>query len=133
MFRWLEARAQEPGFRTEGGCRMVSEFRADFDNSQNSLADRVLAPYVARNTGQLMRIKVQHVGCGPRPHDIVIELNTASGPQRLVVNDSTIEDSSLAIGYPLRRDDRFVFVALPGITTKGSYRVWIPAQDIVPD
>jgi hypothetical protein len=78
-----------------------------------------------------MRIKVQPVGSGARPHDVVVELNTANGPQRLVVDDRDVEDNTLSVGYPLRRDDLFVFVALPKVTLNGSFRVWIPAQDVV--
>ena len=78
-----------------------------------------------------MRIKVQPVGSGARPHDVVVEFNTANGPQRLVVDDREVEDNSLAVGYPLRRDDLFVFVALPKVTLAGSFRVWVPAQDVV--
>jgi hypothetical protein len=78
-----------------------------------------------------MRIKVQPVGSGVRPQDVVIELNTANGPQRLVVEDSDVEGNSLSVGYPLRRDDLFVYVALPKVTIAGSFRVWVPAQDIL--
>ena len=78
-----------------------------------------------------MRIKVQPVGSGSRPHDVVVELNTANGPQRLVVDDREVEGNSLAVGFPLRRDDLFVYVALPKVTMAGSFRVWVPANDIV--
>jgi len=78
-----------------------------------------------------MRIKVQSVGSGVRPHDVVIELNTTNGPQRLVVEDSEVEGNSLSVGYPLRRDDLFVYVALPKVTSNSSFRVWVPAQDVV--
>ena len=79
-----------------------------------------------------MRVRVQSVGAGRRPHDVVIELNTATGPQRMIVDNRTVEAGSLAVGYPLRRDDGFVLVALPRETTSGSFRVWVPAQDILP-
>ena len=78
-----------------------------------------------------MRIKVQPVGSGVGPHDVVIELNTANGPQRLVVDDSEVKGNSLSVGYPLRRDDLFVYVALPKVTSAGSFRVWVPAHDVV--
>ena len=80
----------------------------------------------------MMRVKVQQIGSGVRPHDIVVELNTANGPQRLVVDDSAVEGNSLSVGYPLRRDDLFAYVALPKATTSGSFRVWVREQDLVP-
>ena len=78
-----------------------------------------------------MRVRVHQVGLGIRPHDIVIELNTANGPHRLVIDDREVEGNSMSVGYPLRRDDLFVYVALPKVTTNGSFRVWVPAQDVV--
>ncbi len=60
-----------------------------------------------------MRVRVHQVGSGINPHNIVIELNTANGPQRLVVDDREVEGNSMSVGYPLRRDDLFVYVALP--------------------
>jgi len=79
-----------------------------------------------------MRVKVQQIGSGVRPHDIVVELNTVNGPQRLVVDDSAVEGNSLSVGYPLRRDDLFAYVALPKATISGSFRVWVREQDLVP-
>ena len=78
-----------------------------------------------------MRVRVQQVGSGISPRDIVVELNTVNGPQWLVIDDNTVEGNSLALGYPLRRDDQFVYVALPKVTTSGSLRVWVSARDIV--
>jgi len=93
--------------------------------------DRSERLHVAANSETAMRVRVQQVGLGISPHDIVVEWNTVNGPQWLVVDDSTVEGNSLAVGYPLRRDDQFVYVALPKVTTSGSFRVWVPTRDIV--
>jgi hypothetical protein len=37
------------------------------------------------------------------------------------------------IGYPLRRDNELVFVALPRQTLMGSFRVWVRAEDVLPN
>ena len=78
-----------------------------------------------------MRVRVRPVGAGSRPHDVVVELNTAMGPQRMVIEDKAVETGSLTVGYPLRRDDGFVLVALPRETDGGSFRVWIPTADVL--
>ena len=78
-----------------------------------------------------MRVRVRPVGAGSRPQDVVVELTTAIGPQRMVIDGRTIESGSLSVGYPLRRDDGFVLVALPRQTANGSLRVWVPAGDVV--
>lgn len=49
----------------------------------------------------------------------------------MVIDGRTIESGSLSVGYPLRRDDGFVLVALPRQTANGSLRVWVPAGDVV--
>ena len=78
-----------------------------------------------------MRVRVRPVGAGSRPHDVVVELNTTAGPQRIVIEDRAVETGSLTVGYPLRRDDGFVLVALPRETDSGSFRVWIPSADVL--
>ena len=78
-----------------------------------------------------MRVKVRAVGTGSRPNDVVVEFTTAVGPQRMVVDHLAVESGSLSVGYPLRRDDGFVLVALPRVTVSGSFRAWVPAGDVV--
>ena len=78
-----------------------------------------------------MRVKVRAVGTGSRPNDVVVEFTTAVGPQRIVTDRNSVESGSLSVGYPLRRDDGFVLVALPRVTISGSFRAWVPAGDVV--
>ena len=73
-----------------------------------------------------MRLKVQTIGQG------IVEFITVTGPHQLAVDDNEVEKNSVAIGYPLRRDNELVFVALPRPTTTGSYRVWVRAEDLLP-
>ena len=83
--------------------------------------------------GVSMRVRVQKVGQADHPHGVVVELITATGPHRLVVDDNQVERDSVAIGYPLRRDNELVWVALPRPTLSGSFRVWVRAEDILPN
>ena len=78
-----------------------------------------------------MRVRVRPVGAGSRPQDVVIELNTAKGPQRIVIEDKAVETGSLTVGYPLKREEGFVLVALPRETDSGSFRVWVPTADVL--
>ena len=79
-----------------------------------------------------MRVRVQKIGQGEHPHGILVELMTVTGPHRLVVDDRQIERDSVSIGYPLRRDNELVWVALPRPTLAGSFRVWVRAEDVLP-
>ena len=80
-----------------------------------------------------MRVRVQRVGQGDTPHGVIVELITVTGPHRLVVDDTQVERDSVPIGYPLRRDNELVWVALPRPTLTGSFRVWIRAEDLLPN
>ncbi len=74
-----------------------------------------------------MRLKVQTIGQG------IVEFITVTGPHRLAVDDNEVEKNSVAIGYPLRRDNDLVFIALPRQTLSGSFRVWVRAEDVLPN
>jgi len=80
-----------------------------------------------------MRVKVQTIGQGDHPHGVIVELMTVTGPHRLQVEDTEVQSDSVSIGYPLRRDNELVWVALPRPTLSGSYRVWVRAEDILPN
>jgi hypothetical protein len=80
-----------------------------------------------------MRVRVQTIGQGDHPHGVIVELMTTTGPHRLAVEDNEVEGESVAIGYPLRRDNDLAWVALPRQTLSGCFRVWVRAEDILPD
>jgi hypothetical protein len=80
-----------------------------------------------------MRVRVQKVGLCDRPHGVMVELITATGPLRLVVDQDQVQRDSVEVGFPLRRDNDLVFVALPRPTLSGSYRVWVRAEDVLPN
>jgi hypothetical protein len=80
-----------------------------------------------------MRVRVQKVGRCDRPSGVVVELITAMGPLQLVVADDEVQKDSVDVGYPLRRDNDLVFVALPRPTLTGSFRVWVRAEDVLPN
>ena len=81
-----------------------------------------------------MRVKVQKIGESDPSNGVTVELVTVTGTHRLVVADHQMaEDSSVPIGFPLRRDNQLVYVALPRPTLSGSFRVWVRAEDVLPN
>ena len=80
-----------------------------------------------------MRVRVQKVGLGDTPNGVIVELMTVTGPHRLVIDDRQVERDSVPIGYPLRRDNELVWIALPRPTLNSSYRVWVRAEDVLPN
>ena len=72
-----------------------------------------------------MRIKVREVGKGLHPSEVVVEIQTSDGMERLVVDKRTIETNSLSVGNPLRADNGKYLVELPRETMSGAWRVWV--------
>jgi len=72
-----------------------------------------------------MRIKVRKIGKGLHPNEVVVEVQTSDGIERLVVDRRAIEASSLSIGDPLREESGKLLVELPRETMSGAWRVWV--------
>jgi len=78
-----------------------------------------------------MRLKIEEVGKGLHPSEVVVQVQTAEGkPERLVVDRRSISDGMIDIGYPLRHDNGHYLIELPHETIGGSWRVWV-SQDVV--
>lgn len=74
-----------------------------------------------------MRVKVQTVGRGSHPSEVMVSVKTASGgEERLVVHRRALDGDTLDIGYPINQGDDSYLVELPRETLNGSWRVWVP-------
>jgi len=80
-----------------------------------------------------MRIKVRNVGAGLHPNEVIVEVNTVGGTERLVVDRRSIRSNSLSVGAPLREEKDRRLVELPRETMKGLWRVWVRSDDLSPD
>lgn len=78
-----------------------------------------------------MKIKVNPIGQGNHPSEVVVSVATTSGTERLVVHQRSIENNSLDIGYPINHDESNYLVELPRETIDGSWRVWVPQGLVV--
>lgn len=79
----------------------------------------------------MMKVKVQEVGKGLHPSEVVVGVRTNSGLERLVVNKRAIEGGALDIGYPINEDtNNNYLVELPRETQAGSWRVWVPKDQV---
>jgi hypothetical protein len=78
-----------------------------------------------------MRVKVDEVGKGLHPSEVVVQVQTVEGqPERLVVDRRSIVDGTVEVGYPVRRDNGYYLIELPRETIGGSWRVWV-SKDIL--
>jgi hypothetical protein len=79
----------------------------------------------------MMRLKVEKVGEGLHPSELVLSIHTRAGPVSMVVDPTVIlPDNTVSIGWPVGRDGGFYLVELPRETMHGSWRVWVAANEL---
>ena len=81
-----------------------------------------------------MRIKVRKIGEGLHHSEVVVEVKTVGGMERLVVANRALRDNSILVGAPLaqRKRDQ-VLVELPRETMSGASRVWVKSNNLIMD
>jgi hypothetical protein len=80
-----------------------------------------------------MRVKIHEIGNALHPSERVVEVDTISGRERLIVDNRAIENSSLSVGSPISHDEDFWLVELPRETMTGSWRVWVKSALLLKD
>jgi hypothetical protein len=81
----------------------------------------------------MMRLRVEKVGQGLHPSEMVVTVRTRDGSEELVIDPRSLKNDSLVIGWPVGTDDGFRLVELPRPTSRGARRVWVSKDDLVPD
>jgi hypothetical protein len=74
------------------------------------------------------RIKIDEVGQGQHPSEVLISISTSTGKTTLIVDRRSIQNSSIDIGYPVGSDGEFFLVELPRETMSGEWRVLVPSS-----
>jgi hypothetical protein len=78
-----------------------------------------------------MRVKIQEIGAGLHPSEKIVEVKTATGRERLVVDRRAIQNDSLSIGSPISKNGDLWLVELPRETVGGLWRVWVRGSQLV--
>ncbi len=78
-----------------------------------------------------MRLKVEEVGEGLHPSEVVVAVKTFDRTENLVVDRRSLNDGAVEIGYPIRQQDDLYLVELPRETMSGSQRVWVSSDDML--
>jgi hypothetical protein len=82
----------------------------------------------------MARIKIERLRKGSHPSEVVISVRTADGKQEtLVVDNRSLDDDTLPIGYPVGRGEGRLLVELPRETLSGSWRIWVKPDTIKED
>ena len=79
-----------------------------------------------------MQLKVQEVGNGFYPQEVLVEIRSVDGDKRMLIDKRAIEGSTVKIGSPITaRDMNASFlVELPRETTGGEWRIWVSADQL---
>jgi hypothetical protein len=77
-----------------------------------------------------MRLRLSGSSQSTHPNELIVSLKTVSGSEKLVVHKRSIEDNSLNVGYPIDASEAGYLVELPMETLTGSWRVWVPKEEV---
>jgi hypothetical protein len=81
-----------------------------------------------------MRLKVIEIGTALHPSEVVVEIRTASGPERLAIDRRSIQNASIFVGWRALAEKRGqCLIELPRETMSGAWRVWVKRNEIVPE
>ena len=80
-----------------------------------------------------MRVKVRQIGKALHPSEVVVELQTVSGDERLAVDRESVQENSLSVGWPIAKKKGQYLVELPRETMSGTWRVWVKQNQILPE
>lgn len=72
-----------------------------------------------------MRVLIEEVGSGQHPSEKIVKIETTEGPEQLVVDQRSIQNQSLEVGFPVGRQNGHFLVELPRETFRGEWRVWV--------
>lgn len=80
-----------------------------------------------------MRIKTKDLGPGLHPSEVVVSVDAKGGPEALVIDRSALgADQSIEVGWPVAEDAGFALIELPQESLRGSWRVWVSTNDLLP-
>jgi hypothetical protein len=81
----------------------------------------------------MMRLRVEKIGEGLHPSELVISVETRSGPEEAIIHPTSLQDDSVNIGWPVGREGNYFLVELPRPTISGTSRVWVSKDALIPD
>jgi hypothetical protein len=82
---------------------------------------------------KMMLLRVNCVGDGPGPSEVVVEVATAGGGlAEMIVDRRTLSDQKVEIGYPISQRDGQLLVELPRESVSGFWRVWVDNDQVSP-
>jgi hypothetical protein len=82
----------------------------------------------------MARIRVQVVGEGQHPSEVIIAVNTADGVrENVIVDKRSVDGGTIDVGFPVGEDKNRYLVELPRETANGQWRLWMNKSDVQED
>lgn len=73
------------------------------------------------------RIRIEKLGEGQHPSEVLVAVRTADGTlEKVVVDQRSLRDDTLEVGYPVGEKGADFLVELPRESVRGVWRVWVP-------
>ena len=79
-----------------------------------------------------MKLKIREIGGGLHPSEVIVEIDTAEGTDKLVIDSASIQGSAIEVGFPVGKRNGHFLVELPAETSRGKWRVWV-AKNVLTD
>ena len=81
----------------------------------------------------MMLLKVKRLGEGLHPSETYVSVETRTGPEEVAVDTQSLRNGTLPIGWPVGKEGSFLLVELPRPTVRGTRRVWVGKEELIPD
>ena len=79
-----------------------------------------------------MRLRVDLLGEGPGPGEVVVGVTTMTGAMvQVVVHVTGMVDDTIDVGYPLASGEKQRLIELPRESVSGIWRLWVPQSAMV--
>jgi hypothetical protein len=93
--------------------------------------DSELAEQIQNGRMDMMRLKVEKIEEGLHPSELVVSVQTKTGPVSLVVDARAVSPGdTIGVGWPLGKDKDYYLVELPRETLAGNSRVWVQEKEL---
>ena len=79
-----------------------------------------------------MRLRVDRLGEGPGPGEVVVGVTTITGAmEQVVVHVLGMVDNTIDVGHPLASSEEQRLIELPRESVSGKWRIWVPQSAMV--
>ncbi len=80
----------------------------------------------------MFAVKITRQGKGLHSSEVIVSINTIDGgKERLIVDERSIRNETLEVGYPIAAHNSNYLIELPNETLRGLWRIWVEQKNTV--